>query len=114
LIILQALLISQRVLLICRISVDNFASSFWSLNLKMMDDDSLPWGTLQCAGRLAGHRLLDWSFYALILVFPVIWYFLFGSWFKSQLGSLVSAAKGSYLDIFWNWKNCHDGDQHFV
>ncbi len=27
-------------------------------------------------------------------MFPVIWYFLFGSWFKSQLGSLVSAAKG--------------------
>ncbi len=69
--------------------------------LSMMDDDSLPWGTLQCAGKLAGHRLLVWSFYALILVFPVILYFLFGSWFKSQLGSLVSAAKGSYLDIFW-------------
>jgi hypothetical protein len=33
-------------------------------------------------------------------MFPVIWYFLFGSWFKSQLGSLVSAAKGLYLDIF--------------
>ncbi len=88
---LQAILISQRVLLICGISVDNFASSFWSLNLKMADDDSLPWGTLQCAGKLAGHRLL--SFYALILVFPVIWYFLFGSWFKSQLGSLVSGVK---------------------
>ncbi len=41
-----------------------------------------------------GHRLLDWSFYALILVFPVVWYFLFGSWFKSQLGSLVSGVKG--------------------
>ncbi len=41
-----------------------------------------------------GHRLLDWSFYALILVFPVIWYFIFGSWFKSQLGSLVSGVKG--------------------
>jgi hypothetical protein len=27
-------------------------------------------------------------------VFPVIWYFLFGSWFKSQLGSLVSDVKG--------------------
>jgi hypothetical protein len=79
----------------------------------MMDDDSLPWGTLQCAGKLAGHRFLDWSFYALILVFPVIWYFLFESWFKSQLGSLVSAAKGLYLDIFWNWKYCHDGDQYF-
>ena len=26
----------------------------------MMDDDSLPWGTLQCAGKLAGHRSLDW------------------------------------------------------
>ncbi len=26
-------------------------------------------------------------------MFPVIWYFLLGSWFKSQLGSLVSAAK---------------------
>ena len=74
----------------------------------MADDDSFPWGTLQCAGKLAGHRLLDWSFYALILVFPVIWYFIFGSWFKSQLGSLVSAAKGSYLDIFWIWKNCHN------
>ena len=49
---------------------------------------------MQCAGKLAGHRLLDWSFYALILVFPVIWYFLFGSWFKSQLGSLVSGVKG--------------------
>jgi hypothetical protein len=54
----------------------------------MVDDDSLPWGTLQCAGKLMGHRLL--SFCALILVFPVIWYFLCGSWFKSQLGSLVS------------------------
>jgi hypothetical protein len=73
----------------------------------MMDDDSLPWGTSQCAGKLARHRLLDWSFYALILVFPVIWYFMFGSWFKSQLRSLVSAAKGLYLDIFWIWKNCH-------
>ncbi len=41
-----------------------------------------------------GHRFLDWNFYALILVFPVIWYFLFGSWFKSQLGSLVSGVKG--------------------
>jgi hypothetical protein len=30
----------------------------------------------------------------MILVFPVIWYFLFGSWFKSQLGSLVSGVKG--------------------
>jgi hypothetical protein len=59
-----------------------------------MDDDSLSSKTLQCAGKLAGHRLFDWSFYALILVFPVIWYFLFGSWFKSQLGSLVSGAKG--------------------
>ncbi len=49
---------------------------------------------MQCAGKLAGHRLLDWSFYALILVFPFIWYFLFGSWFKSQLGSLVSGVKG--------------------
>jgi hypothetical protein len=38
--------------------------------------------------------LFDWSFYALILVFPVVWYFLFGSWFKSQLGSLVSAVNG--------------------
>jgi hypothetical protein len=37
---------------------------------------------------------LDWSLYALILVFSVIWYFLFGSWFKSQLGSLVSGVKG--------------------
>jgi hypothetical protein len=46
-------------------------------------------------------------------MFPVIWHFLFGSWFKSQLGSPVSAAKGSYLDIFWNWKNCHNGDQYF-
>jgi hypothetical protein len=74
----------------------------------MMDDELPPWGTLQCAGKLAGHRLLDWSFYALILVFPVIWYFIFGSWFKSQLGSLVSAGKGLYLDIFWIWKNCHN------
>jgi hypothetical protein len=57
----------------------------------MADDDSLPWGTTQCAGKLVGHRL--WSFYALILVFPVIWCFLFGSWFKSQLGSLVSGVK---------------------
>ncbi len=40
-----------------------------------------------------GHRLLDWSFYALILVFPVIRYFLFAIWFKSQLGSLVPAVK---------------------
>ncbi len=47
----------------------------------------------QFSGKLAGHRLLDWSFYALILVFPVIWYFLFGSLFKSQLGSLVSGVK---------------------
>ncbi len=38
------------------------------------------------------------------LVFPVIWYFIFGSWFKSQLGSLVSAAKGLYLNIFGFWK----------
>jgi hypothetical protein len=83
-----------KIRIVCRISFDNFASSFWSLNLKMADDDSLPWGTLQCAGKLAGHRLLDWSFYALILVFPVIWYFLFGSRFKSQLGSLVSSVKG--------------------
>ena len=59
----------------------------------MVDDDSLPWGTMQCAGKLVGHRLLDWSFYALILVFPVIWCFLFGSWFKSQLSSLVSGVK---------------------
>ncbi len=65
----------------------------------MMDDDSLQ-DSQRGAGKLAGHRLLDWSFFALILVFPVIWYFIFGSWFKSQLGSLVSAAKGSYLDIF--------------
>ncbi len=63
---------------------------------------------MQCDGKLAGHRLLDWSFYALILVFLVIWYFIFGSLFKSQLGSLVSAAKGSYLDIFWIWKNYHN------
>ncbi len=70
-------------------------------------------GTTQCAGKLAGYRLLDWSFHALILVFPVIWYFLFGSWFKSQLGSLVSDAKGLCLDIIWNWKNCHNGDQYF-
>ncbi len=41
-----------------------------------------------------GHRLFDWSFYALIRVFPVIWYLLFGSWFKFQLGSLVSGVKG--------------------
>ena len=41
-----------------------------------------------------GHRLFDWSFYALILVFPVVCHFLFGSWFKSQLGSLVSAVNG--------------------
>jgi hypothetical protein len=27
-------------------------------------------------------------------VFPVIWYFIFGSWFTSQLGSLVSGVKG--------------------
>jgi hypothetical protein len=27
-------------------------------------------------------------------VFPVICYFIFGSWFKSQLGSLVSGVKG--------------------
>ena len=27
-------------------------------------------------------------------MFPVVWYFLFGSWFKSQLGSLVSAVNG--------------------
>jgi hypothetical protein len=65
-----------KVQIICGISVDNFASSsFWSLYLKMADDDSLPWGTMQCAGKLEGHILLDWSFYALILVFPVI---LFG------------------------------------
>ncbi len=57
-------------------------------------DELLPWGTLQFAGKLAGHRLLDWSFYALVLVFPVIWYFLFGSWFRSQLGNLVSGVKG--------------------
>jgi hypothetical protein len=57
----------------------------------MADDESLPWGTTQCAGNLVGHILL--SFYVLILVFPVIWYFIFGSWFKSQLGSLVSGVK---------------------
>ena len=57
----------------------------------MADDESLPWGTTQCAGKLVGQRLL--SFYALILMFPVIWYFIFGSWFKSQLGSLVSGVK---------------------
>ncbi len=43
----------------------------------MADDELLPWGTTQCAEKLAGHKLLDWSFYALILVFPVIWYFIF-------------------------------------
>ena len=59
----------------------------------MADDDSLSWGTTQCAGKLVGHRLLDLSLYALILMFPVIWYFLFGSLFKSQLGSLVSGVK---------------------
>ncbi len=59
----------------------------------MVDDDSLPWGTMQCAGKLARFRLLDWSFYALILVFLVTWCFLFGSLFKSQLGSLVSGVK---------------------
>ena len=64
----------------------------------MADDESLPWGTTQCAGKLVGHRLLDWSFYALILVFPVIWYFIFGSWFKSQLGSLVSGVSGRFRD----------------
>jgi hypothetical protein len=60
-----------KIQIIWGISFDNFAISFWSLNLKMADDDSRPWGTLQCTGKLAGHRLLDWSFYALILVFPV-------------------------------------------
>ena len=72
----------------------------FQISLSMMDDDSLPWGTSQCAGKLAGHRLLDWSFYALILVFPVIWCFLLGSWFKSQLGSLVSGVKQLLLDWF--------------
>jgi hypothetical protein len=41
-------------------------------------------------------------------VLPVIWYFIFGSWFESQLGSLVSAEKGLYLDIFRILKNCHN------
>ncbi len=44
----------------------------------------------------------------LFLCFQSFGFFIFGSWFKSQLGSLVSAAKGSYLDIFWIWKNCHN------
>ncbi len=30
----------------------------------------------------------------MILVFPVVWYFLFESWFKSQFRSLVSAVNG--------------------
>jgi hypothetical protein len=30
-----------KIQIICRISADNFVSSFWSLNLKMVDDDSL-------------------------------------------------------------------------
>jgi hypothetical protein len=37
-----------------------------------------------------GHRLLDWSFYALILMCPVILYILFGSVFKAHLERLVS------------------------
>ncbi len=64
---------------------------------------------MQCAGKLVGHRLLDWSFYAHILVFPVIWYFLFGSWFKSQLGSLVSGVKGllcGLVPISYKKKRC--------
>ena len=43
-----------------------------------------------------GHRLQDWSLYALILLLPVIMYLLFGgvikvwlSWFVSNLGGLV-------------------------
>jgi hypothetical protein len=60
----------------------------------------ITWGSSQCAEKLAGNRLIDWSFYALILVFLVIWNFLFGSWFKSQLGSLVSAVNGFYVSQF--------------
>ena len=38
------------------------------------------------------HRLLDWSFDALILMFPVIWYYIFGSWFVR----LASIAVGDH------------------
>ena len=44
-----------------------------------------------------GHSLLDWSFYALLLVFPVIllfFYLYFGSYVQSWLYSLVSAVGG--------------------
>ena len=79
----------------------------------MMDDDSLPcWGTSQCAGKLAGHRLLDWSFYALILVFPVIWCFLFGSWFKSQLEVPCLLQKDYYVD--WLSSAARKRDVHIV
>ena len=66
-------------------------------------------------GKLVGHRLLDWSFYALILVFPVIWYFILGSWFKSQLGSLVSGVKGllrEWVPISRKKKRCSHHEGH--
>ena len=61
------------------------------------------------------HRLLDWSFDALILVFPVIWYFIFGSWFKSQLSSLVSGVKGllrGLVPISRKKKRCPHHERH--
>jgi len=56
----------------------------------------LPWRFEKCTGKLAGHSVLDWSFYALILLFPVILfilYLLFGSYVQSWLYSLVSAGQ---------------------
>jgi hypothetical protein len=79
----------------------------------MADDDSFLWGTTQCAGKLAGHRLL--SFYALIFMFPVIWYFLFRSRFKSQLGSLVTGVKGllrGLVPISHKKKRCSHRKRH--
>ena len=49
-----------------------------------------------------GHSLLDWSFYALILVFPVILlilYLNFGSYVQSWLKSLVSAVGGCSIGV---------------
>ena len=43
-----------------------------------------------------GHSHLDWSFYALHLVFPVILYLLFGSYLHCQLKCLVSAVRGVF------------------
>ncbi len=48
-------------------------------------------------------------------MFPVIWYFLFGSWFKSQLGSLVSGVKEllrGLVPISRKKKRCSHREHH--